>query len=192
MRLAILGGTFNPVHVGHLFLAQEVQALLGYEAVVLVPANVPVHKTMDIEVGPRHRLRMLRLAVRGYHRFIVDDCELRRGGNSYAIDTVREVMRRYSLDGKPGLIIGDDLAEGFDTWKDAEELARTADLIVAHRKSGERVGLRFPYIYVENMLLPVSSSAIRERLRSGLPVRNLVPERVLRYIRRRGLYRLSG
>jgi nicotinate-nucleotide adenylyltransferase len=189
MRLAILGGTFNPVHAGHLFLAEEVQARLGYETVLFVPANVPVHKTMEIEVGPRHRLRMLRLAVSPYRRFLVDDCELRRGGESYSIDTVREVKRRYSPDGKPGLIIGDDLAAGFDTWKEAPELARITDLIVARRGSARRPSLGFPCTYLENTLLPVSSSEIRERLASDLPVRSLLPERVLRYIHRYGLYR---
>jgi nicotinate-nucleotide adenylyltransferase len=189
MRLAILGGTFNPVHMGHLFLAEEVRARLAYEAVLFVPANLPVHKMMPIEVGPRHRLRMLRLAVGPYRGFIVDDCELRRGGNSYSIDTVREVERRYVIDGKPGLIIGDDLVPGFDSWKEASELARITDLIVAHRQSDRRVPLGYPCRYIENALLPVSSSEIRERLRLGLPLRQLVPERVLRYIRRHGLYR---
>jgi nicotinate-nucleotide adenylyltransferase len=189
MRLAILGGTFNPVHLGHLFLAEEVQARLAYQAVLFVPANVPVHKTMDFEVGARHRLRMLRLAVSAYRRFLVDDCELRRGGESYSIDTVREVQRRYRPDGKPGLIIGDDLAAGFDTWKEAAELARLTDLIVARRDSAGKRPLRFPCTYLENTLLPVSSSEIRARLAAGLPVRSLLPERVLRYIRRHGLYR---
>jgi nicotinate-nucleotide adenylyltransferase len=189
MRLAILGGTFNPVHRGHLFLAEEVQARLAYEAVLFIPANVPVHKKMDCEVGPRHRLRMLRLAVSSYRGFLVDDCELRRGGESYSIDTVRDVQRRYHPDGKLGLIIGDDLAAGFDKWKEPAELARITDLIVARRGVDGRLHLGFPCTYLENTLLPVSSSEIRERLASGLPVRSLVPERVLRYIHRHGLYR---
>ena len=78
MRLAILGGTFNPVHIGHLFLAEEVRALLGFDRILLVPANIPVHKTMPVEVGARHRLRMLELAVAGCEGFQVEDCELER------------------------------------------------------------------------------------------------------------------
>lgn len=188
MRLAILGGTFNPVHVGHLFLAEEVRALLGYDVVLLVPANIPVHKSMPVEPGARHRLRLLRLARAGYPGLRVDDCELRRGGDSYSIDTVREVIRRYPLEGRPGLVIGDDLAPGFGSWKQAALLAELADLILARRGSAARTPMAFPCTYVENMLLPVSSSEVRRRLAGGLPVRNLVPPRVLRYIRRHHLY----
>lgn len=188
MRLAILGGTFNPVHLGHLFLAEEVLACLGYDRILFVPASVPVHKTMACEVGAVHRLRMLRRAVAPYRHFRVDDCELRRGGASYTIETVREVAVRYPLEGKPGLIIGDDLAAGFDTWKEAELLAGLTDLIVAHRGTTARVPLAHSCTYVENTLLPVSSSEVRRRLAAGLPVRSLLPARVLAYIRRHRLY----
>jgi len=188
MRLAILGGTFNPVHVGHLFLAEETLTLLGYDRILFVPACVPVHKMMEIEVGARHRLRMLRLAVTGNRGLRVDDCELERGGDSYAIDTLLDVLERYRPEGRPGLIIGDDLVEGFASWRQASRLAELAELIVAHRNSAERVPLQYPCRYLVNTLLPVSSSEIRRRLACGRSVRNLVPERVLRYIRRHGLY----
>jgi nicotinate-nucleotide adenylyltransferase len=188
MRLAILGGTFNPVHVGHLFLAEETCALLGYDRILFIPASIPVHKTMPIEVGARHRLRMLRLAVAGYRGFRVDDCELQRGGNSYMIDTLLYVLKRYRPEGRPGLLIGDDLVAGFSTWRQAPRLAELAELIVAHRATAGRVPMEYPCRYVENTLLPVSSSEVRRRLAEGLPVRNLVPARVLAYIRRHGLY----
>jgi len=188
MRLAILGGTFNPIHVGHLFLAEEARALLGYDRVLFVPANVPVHKTMAIEVGARHRLRMLRLAVAGRRGFLVDDCELKRGGNSYMIDTLLDVLERYRPEGRPGLLIGDDLAGGFPTWRQAPRLAELAELVVAHRTTAGRVAMEYPCRYIENSLLPVSSSEVRRRLGGGLPVRYLVPDRVLAYIRRHRLY----
>jgi nicotinate-nucleotide adenylyltransferase len=200
MRLAILGGTFNPVHVGHLFLAGEVRSLLGYDRILFVPANIPVHKTMPIEVGARHRLRMLRLAVAGRPGFLVEDCELKRGGSSYTIDTLSYVLRRFRPEGRPGLIIGEDLVEGFPTWRQAARLAELAELIVARRgpqpptaKPDMEVGAPawpFPACVrrVENQLLPVSSSDVRNRLAAGRPARYLVPERVLRYIRRHRLY----
>ena len=192
MRLAILGGTFNPVHVGHLFLAEEVRALLGYDRILFVPANIPVHKTMPVEVGARHRLRMLHLAVAGCPGFLVEDCELERGGNSYTIDTLSYVLERYRPEGRPGLIIGEDLVEGFPSWKQAARLAELAELIVARRDPRPAAAPAWPFPAcvrrIENLLLPVSSSDIRSRLAAGRPVRHLVPERVLGYIRRHGLY----
>jgi nicotinate-nucleotide adenylyltransferase len=191
MRLAILGGTFNPVHVGHLFLAEEVRDLLGYERILFVPANVPVHKSMPVEVGVRHRLRMLRLAVAGCRGFLVESCELERGGNSYSIDTLQYVLERYRPEGRPGLIIGEDLVEGFPAWRQAARLAELAELIVARRGPDQPApAWPFPACVrrIENLLLPVSSSEIRRRLAAGRPARHLVPERVLRYIRRHRLY----
>jgi nicotinate-nucleotide adenylyltransferase len=192
MTLAIFGGTFNPVHVGHLFLAEEVRRRLRYDVVLFVPAYIPVHKEVEIEVGAEHRLAMLEIAVASNPGFRVDDCELRRGGPSYTIDTVREVLERHSVDGKPGLIIGDDLVEGFGSWKDASLLAEMVQLIVGHRTSAEDVQMDFPCVYVDNSLLPVSSSQIRERLGRGEPVRHLVPEAVREYILRHGLYAPGG
>ena len=117
-----------------------------------------------------------------------------RGGPSYTIDTVLDIVKRYSVESKPGLIIGDDLFIEFDTWKEAERLSGLVDLIVAHRNTTDRVAYtsqknRFPNKYLENPLLPVSSSDIRERLQSGLSIRFLVPEKVIQYIEANGLYR---
>jgi len=188
MRLALFGGTFNPVHIGHLFVAEEVRRTLGYDRIVFVPANVPVHKVMEVEIEPRHRLRMLQLAVEPFPAFEVDDCELARGGNSYTIDTVRDYCRRYP-EGKPGLIIGDDLAEGFYTWKAAARLAEMADIILVQRLAGRKAKADFPCRRIENFLLPISSSEIRARLRVSRTVRFLVPDPVFCYIEKNELYR---
>jgi nicotinate-nucleotide adenylyltransferase len=189
MKLVILGGTFNPVHVGHLFLAEEVRSLLGYERVLFVPALIPVHKEPDKAVPPSHRLRMLELALEDAPHFILETCELKRGGPSYSVDTVREVLASYPVEGKPGLIIGDDLAGDFHTWKEAEQLAGMVDLIVARRQSTGAAEIDFPCTAVENRLLPVSSSEIRERVRTGRSIRYLTPAAVAGYIERHGLYR---
>jgi nicotinate-nucleotide adenylyltransferase len=195
VRIAILGGTFNPVHKGHLNIAGEVKSRFGYQQVVFIPTNIPAHKKMEMDVGAEHRLKMLELAVAGHGDFTVDDCELRRGGTSYTIDTVQELSESYPVEGKPGLIIGDDLVEDFKTWRDVDNLVALVELIIAHRKSRNEIAIDYPCRYVDNSLFPISSSQIREALQArDAPkgwesVRSWLPPQVFSYILRHDLYR---
>lgn len=100
MKVAILGGTFNPVHLGHLCLADDVRLTFGYESIVFVPANIPAHKNIEEDVSVDQRIDMLRTAVKAIPHFTVDTCEIDRGGISYTIDTVRLLSAKYSVENK--------------------------------------------------------------------------------------------
>ena len=188
MRAVILGGTFNPVHYGHLFVAEDVRTSLGYDTAIFVPTNQPVHKNPAPVLSPIHRLAMLRLAVAARENVIVDSAEIERGGFSYSIETVADLIPRYGIVGKPGFVIGDDLVAGFPTWKNVEELVGIVDLIVARRILAGPVQLPYPHRTVMNTVLPISSSEIRERISEGRTVRYLLPDAVLAYIGEHKLY----
>ncbi len=188
MTAVVLGGTFNPVHFGHLFIAEEVRAAFGYDAAIFVPANQPVHKDPSPVLDPVHRLAMLRLAVSGNDRFIVDTGEIERGGPSYSIETITSLIPRHGIVGRPGFVIGDDLAAGFPSWKNVEELVQIVDLVVARRTRAGPPGLAYPHRVVTNTVLPISSSEIRRRIREGRSVRYLLPDAVLGYIGDNNLY----
>jgi len=167
-------------------LAEEVRLQEAFERVVFVPSNKPAHKVVDGTTVDQ-RLAMLRLALEGYP-VTVETCELAREGISYSIDTVRYVCDHYPLSGRPALVLGDDLFESFDTWKDAAELSRIAELLVAHRKYPGRLDSVWPHRYLNNKLIDVSSTELRERIRTGAAWRALVPPAVARYIENEGLY----
>jgi len=186
MKTVIIGGTFNPVHIGHLMLAEEVRIQEGFERVVFIPSNKPAHKEVDGTTAAQ-RLEMLRLAVAGYD-VVLETCEMAREGISYSIDTVRYVREHYGLTGKPALVLGDDLFESYSTWKDARELSSLADLLVAHRKYPVELSSPFPHRYLTNKLIDVSSTEIRRRVRSGLAWRALVPPAVAAYMEKNHLY----
>jgi nicotinate-nucleotide adenylyltransferase len=198
VKLAILGGSFNPIHIGHLYLADAVLSECDYDRVLLIPARVSPFK-QDIPAAPAgDRLDMILASITADPGLIVDDAELKRGGVSFTVDTVAEIIERYRPDGKPGLVIGDDLAADFHKWKKAEELAEAADIIVARRLAGvpaER--FRYPRVTLRNDVIEVSSAMIRERIaaesaRAGRSVwRSLVPPGARRVIEERGLYGLS-
>ena len=190
MRLLVLGGTFNPVHFGHLFLAEEVACEFGYDRVLLVPAFIPPHKAISVEPGPGVRLEMLKAAVEGELLFSVDGCELERGGVSYSVETLDRVIETWAPEGKPGFAIGDDLASGFGSWRNPARICELADLIVA-RRGGLAFKLDFPHRNAGNMILPVSSTDIRARITSGKPWRRLVPAAVAAYIESHGTYRIA-
>ncbi len=183
-----MGGTFNPIHYGHLFLAEEVKNTLRYDSVLFIPTNIPVHKMSFDVVNANHRLEMLRLAVEPYDEFVVENCEIMRKGKSYTIDTVKELKEKYGWVDKPGFVIGDDLATTFHTWKNSEELVELVDLIVVHRLYKKRVKLDYKHIYVDNFMLPISASEIRKRIKNGYAVKFLLPDNVLEYIIENELY----
>ncbi|MDR1179959.1 MAG: nicotinate (nicotinamide) nucleotide adenylyltransferase [Spirochaetales bacterium] len=187
MKIAVLGGTFDPIHIGHLFLAEEVLAL-GYGRVIFVPSFKPAHKDVGAKDNPALRLEMTRLACAGRPEFIVEDCEILRGGTSYTIQTIDYLCGKYDLSEKPGLVIGDDLVAGFRHWKKAEDLKKAVKVIIAHRMTKEKIPFEGDHLYVENSILPLSSSEIRHRISAGKVYRYLIPEAVYGFIHSRGLY----
>ena len=187
MRVAILGGTFDPVHNGHVRLAEEVRDRLGYDRVLLVPAAQSPHKEMRPAAGAADRLAMVRLATLGREGLSASDFEVNRGGQSFTIVTVESVARELTPDGRPGLVIGADLADLFPSWKDAEQIATLADLIVVSRP-GYAGDLPWDHESLDGEVMTESSSEIRRRIARGDYWEDLVPESVARYILEHQLY----
>jgi len=190
MKLAILGGSFDPIHQGHLFLADEVLSRLHYDRIVLVPAYRSPFKlaAANMENSAYDRLEMIAASVAGDPRLTVDNCELRREGISYTVDTVKDIINRYMPDGKPGLLIGDDLADDFPKWNRSEEILEIADIIIARRIHSGKLNVPYPFIQIENDSMNISSAMIREQIASGAAWRYLVPPAARMIIEDRGLY----
>ncbi|MBN2508737.1 MAG: nicotinate (nicotinamide) nucleotide adenylyltransferase [Spirochaetales bacterium] len=186
MRTAIIGGSFNPPHIGHLQLAEEVKTL-GFERIIFVPSNISAHKPLIERPSALQRLEMTRLAA-DIAGAVTEDCEIRRGGVSYTIETVQYCKNKYRVTGRPAVVIGDDLLKGFSMWKCASELAEQAQIIIAHRVSEQRLPFEYAHVYMDNYMLPVSSSQIRALRAEGKAYRFLVPPAIFDYIEDRNLY----
>ena len=206
MKLAVLGGSFNPVHTGHLYLADTVLTGLGYDRIVLVPAFQSPFKLDAQSASPKDRMDMLAASIPGDPRLTIDDCELKREGVSYTIDTLKDIIQRYKPDGKPGLILGDDLASTFNKWKSPGEIAELAEIIIARRLSGNEAqpspdapcsgetaaggtgSFPYPFRALDNEIVDVSSHLVREKISKGDAWRYLVPQGVRCIIEDRKLY----
>ena len=188
-RLGILGGTFDPVHCGHLLLARHVLEALRLDRVLFVPAAEPPHKS-EVPTPPEHRWRMVCAAVEGHDRLEASDLELRRPGVSYTVDTLRR-LRRERAEDEIFLIIGADNVPELESWHDPEGILALATVIAGSRVDAEALPDGAFSDRVERVDTPVfdiSSTEIRRRVRAGLPVSCLVPDRVERYIAGHGLY----
>ncbi|HEY5198225.1 MAG TPA: nicotinate (nicotinamide) nucleotide adenylyltransferase [Solirubrobacteraceae bacterium] len=195
-RVGILGGTFNPPHLGHLQCARQAQAELGLDRVLIVVAAVPPHKEIPDDPGVGHRLAMARLLADAETWLEICELEVRREGPSYTITTLREIHA-----GQPGdeltLIVGGDMAFSLPTWHQPEAILGLASVAVAERSGmrraevvdqlrsltgGERVR------FLDMPRLDVSSSLVRRRVADGQQIRDLVPNAVADYIEQRRLY----
>ncbi|HET9982880.1 MAG TPA: nicotinate-nucleotide adenylyltransferase [Longimicrobiales bacterium] len=189
----MFGGTFDPPHLGHLIVAQDAHARLDLDRVLFVPAAVPPHKRgRPLSPAPL-RLEMVRAAVAADPRFAVDDLELRRAGPSYTVDTLRE-LRRRDPDTELFLLIGADQFRDFGTWREPQEIARLATLVMLTRAgvSAAAPGLELPHRTLEVTRIDLSATDVRRRVAAGEPIRYLVPDGVEEIIRREALYRASA
>jgi nicotinate-nucleotide adenylyltransferase len=195
--LGILGGTFNPPHIGHLVCAQEARAQLALDRVVLMPVHTPPHKEALDDPGPEVRLALCRAAAAGDEELEVSTLELDRGGPSYTVDTLRALHGSREGDDLT-FIVGGDMASSLPSWREPEVVLELARMAVAEREEhrrheiAERVGaLRGAperIVFFAMPRLDISSSDVRARIAGGRPIRWLVPGAVADEIERRGLY----
>ncbi len=187
MKIGVLGGAFNPPHIGHLTLAQDILEILSLDKVFFIPTNISPHKEA-LEVDVKLRLEMAKLATSGNKKFEVLDLETKRGGVSFTIDTIRELKKRFPKDDFY-LIIGSDLAKTFSTWKNYQDLKKEVKIIVAKRREYPLDGNEF-YHTVNIRQVETSSSQIRELIKNGCSIRHLVTENVAKYIQQHNLYKM--
>ena len=191
MKLGIFGGTFNPIHYGHLINAEMIRSDYDLDKIIFVPSKLPVHKELAGNVSADDRYAMAVLGIHNVKEFEVSSIEIDREAPSYTIATVRGMKSMHPHD-DICLIIGMDSLHEIDSWKDPEQLLGSVP-VIAMRRPGENMPPRmdlagYSIRYAHNPLIDISSTCIRERVREKKSVRFLLPESVIRYIKRKGLY----
>ena len=194
-RVGLLGGTFNPPHLGHLVCAQEALLQVGLDRVLLVPLGVAPHKVVEADPGVAHRVAMCEAAVAGDERLGVSRADAERDGPSYTVDLLRGLGGEDELT----FIVGGDMAYSLPTWRDPEGVLALARIAVAEREGVRRAdiserlaglaGAADRVCFFDMPRIDISSSLIRRRAAAGQPLRYLVPDAVAAYIEREGLYR---
>ena len=196
MRLGLLGGTFNPPHIGHLVCASQAVAALELDRVLLVPVNEPPHKGIEADPGVEHRVELCRRAVAGDERLDVSLVDAEVPGPSYTVDTLSRLHDRCPGDHLT-FIVGGDMAFALPTWREPAAILELAELGVAEREGVRRADIvdRLSELGTENVRffdmprIDVSSSLVRRLVAAGRPIRYLVPDAVADYVEREGLYR---
>jgi nicotinate-nucleotide adenylyltransferase len=195
VRVGLLGGTFNPPHIGHLVCAQQALAQLELDRILFVPVHEPPHKGVEADPGVEHRVELCRRAVADSDRFEVSLVEAEVPGPSYTVDTLRRLHERCPGDDLT-FIVGGDMALSLPTWREPAAILELADLGVAEREGVRRAditerlsGLGADRVRFFDMpRLDVSSSLIRRFVAAGRPIRYLVPDGVAAYIAESGMY----
>lgn len=217
MRIAVFGGSFNPLHNGHAMLADTIIKELHYDKVLFVPTFIPPHKIVNESIAAEHRLGMIKAFCHSVpdNVFVAEDCEIRRGGVSYTFDTLTFLAEKYKnlLDGKLSFVMGDEVAAEFHKWKNPEGIAQIADFIITHRYPDAGVlesklvknipgkdyagdfkarfdekKFGYPCLYLKEPMLPVSSTQIRGRILENRSFKYLIPPAVYDYIKEHKLY----
>ena len=185
-KIGILGGTFNPPHLGHLIMANEVCDALSLDEVRLMPTAIPPHKELEDTASPNQRLAMTELAVFGNSRLSTSNEEVNFGGISYTVDTIKR-LRIQEPESEFYFVIGGDMVDSLHTWHKIDELITLVQFVGVGRV-GAKMQTNYPVHVVESPLIDVSSTLLRKKYHDHHTTTYLVPEAVDRYIRQEGLY----
>jgi nicotinate-nucleotide adenylyltransferase len=197
MRVGMIGGTFDPIHVGHLILAEQARDQLALEQVVFIPAGQPPHKATKQITAAHHRLAMVQLAIEAHDAFAVSRIDLDREGPCYSVDTISLLQKTWGSETEIYFLIGEDSLRDLPKWHQPDRLLRLCQ-IVAIRRPGYSVdlnaldrrlaGVADRIQTISSPLIDISSTDIRDRVRENRSIRYLVPEPVRRYIEQHNLY----
>lgn len=200
-RLGILGGTFDPVHIGHLIVAEEARLQLNLSNVLFIPASQPWMRSGQPLSEPNHRMDMVRLAIADNPHFEASEIELSRPGPTYTIDTLIELRSSYGGNVDPFFIVGADSYASFHKWKAPHEILELCTLVVYPRtmqSHGETKALetlppalRKKTMFLNAPVIDINGTEIRRRVAQGVSIRYWVPREVEDYIHRHGLYRMK-
>jgi len=216
LRVGLFGGTFNPIHLGHLRSAEEIRELFNLQRVIFIPSANPPHKQGKDIISPIHRMEMVNLAIEENQNFSVSDIEIKRPGKSYSIETIDHIRKIHGSDLALFCIMGIDAFTEISTWKDYINLFSCCNFVVTTRPGYSLINLGtvlpadvaedFSYLPEEDRFihasnfslcfrdithLDISSSVVRKKIKENRSTRYLLPEKVIEYIKQHGLYKDS-
>lgn len=196
-KRAIFGGSFNPIHLGHVNFCNECQKQYNFDEIILIPSNIPPHKSADELVSGADRLKMTELAASGYAYMRVSDIELRHGGKSYTVDTIEELNRIYEKD-ELFLLIGSDMLLSFKTWHRYEKILELVKVVAGARQSEDKqeiINIKSDFAALSDRIsiidleiVEISSTQVRNAVKSGIDVNKYLDNKVYDYIKEKGLY----
>lgn len=202
MRVGILGGTFDPVHLGHLIIAEQARVQLDLRKVIFIPAGKPWMKSDKHISSAEHRVAMLRLAVNDNPAFEISTIEIKRQGPSYTVDTLEVLHNKLGNDSKIYLLIGWDALNALPSWKDPDKIIKLAVIVSVARPGYEKPdidllesklpGARASIIVLDHPLIEISSTDIKNRLTQNKSIKYLVPYKVERYIYDNAIYSMKN
>lgn len=191
-KIGVFGGTFDPLHTGHLIVAREAKEILKLDKVLFVPTYISPYKKRGDYSSPSIRRGMIKKALMDIHYFSLEECEIKREGVSYTVDTLKTLRKRYP-GSKLYLLVGSDaITNFFKTWKEPDHILQLVTLCVLNRGDGDKVKKYFKIAknvkFLPTTRIDISSSLVRSRVKKGLPITHYVPEEVKDIIYKYGLY----
>lgn len=188
MRIGILGGTFDPIHLGHLHLAKKVRDKLSLDKVIFIPTNLPPHKKNIKVTQARHRYNMVKLAIENYKRFEVSGVELKRKGRSYSVETLKHFRKRYGASAEIFFITGSDSLIDIDKWKSFKRILRLCKFVVVKRPRFKIRDILGEFIAFDIDAKDISSTKIRDKTKNRQRIEKFVPKKIEKYIQMHNLY----